>query len=297
MRDSLFDEPSSAYDRAQASARKIADRLPPSSRPQVALVLGSGLGSYAESLTDAVCMEYGEIAFPCSTVLGHAGRLWYGRAGKTRQDPGTEVLLMQGRVHAYEGHDLQTVVLPVRAMVALGCKTVVLTNAAGGIGRGLCAGDLVLIEDHLNLLGDSPLRGPNDTRLGPRFPDMTEVYDKTLRSLCQQVATRLLGGPLKTGVYAGLLGPQYETPREVEMLARLGADLVGMSTVPEAIAARHMGARVLGISCVSNLAAGISPTPLSHEEVTETTTRVKGTFIRLLDGIMAALGPAASGST
>lgn len=169
-----------------------------------------------------------------------------------------------------------------------GCKTVVLTNAAGGVGAGLEAGDLVLLRDHLNLMGDSPLRGHNDDRLGPRFPDMTEVYDAKLRAIAEQVAAKL-SIRLKSGVYAGLLGPQYETPSEVRMLRGLGADLVGMSTVPEAIVARHMGAKVLGMSCVSNLAAGMSGQPLSHEEVTETANRVRATFIKLLDGIMAEL--------
>ena len=256
--------------------------------PSIALVLGSGLGSYADALSDAKGIDYAEIGFPRSGVVGHAGRLVYGRAGQTSTQPGVEVLLMQGRVHTYEGHSLQTVVLPIRALVAAGCKTVVLTNAAGGVGAGLAAGDLVLIHDHLNLMGDSPLRGPNDERLGTRFPDMTEVYDAKLRAVALQVAKRL-GIGLKTGVYAGLLGPQYETPSEVRMLRGLGADLVGMSTVPEAIVARHMGARVLGMSCVSNLAAGMSGQPLSHEEVTETANRVRSTFIKLLDGIMAAL--------
>jgi purine-nucleoside phosphorylase len=207
-----------------------------------------------------------------------------------------EVLAMQGRVHAYEGHDLQTVVLPVRALVGAGCQVVLLTNAAGGVGEGLAAGDLVLIRDHLNLVGGSPLRGENDPALGPRFPDMTAVYDPRLRRLAEQVAARL-SLRLPSGVYACSLGPQYETPAEVRMLRTLGADLVGMSTVPEAIAARHMGARVLGISCVTNLAAGISAQPLSHDEVTETAERVRGVFISLLDGILAAIGRELGGST
>jgi len=284
----MSDDHHASYEAVQQSAARIRAFLPKHAAPQVALVLGSGLGSYADELSDAHGLDYGEIGFPRSGVQGHAGRLVYGRAGKTAFHPGVEVLLMQGRVHTYEGHSLQTVVLPVRALVTAGCKTVVLTNAAGGVGDGLQAGDLVLIRDHLNLMGDSPLCGPNDERLGVRFPDMSEVYDAKLRSIALAVAAQL-GIRMPTGVYAGLLGPQYETPSEVRMLRGLGADLVGMSTVPEAIVARHMGARVLGMSCVSNLAAGISPHPLSHEEVTETATRVRGTFIRLLDGIMAAL--------
>lgn len=274
--------------------------LPAGARPRVALVLGSGLGDYAEQLVAARHIDYAALGFPRSHVQGHAGRLFYGR---TRPDgdgedgaPGVEVLAMQGRVHAYEGHDLQTVVLPVRALIGAGCQVVLLTNAAGGVGEGLAAGDLVLIRDHLNLVGGSPLRGENDPALGPRFPDMTAVYDPKLRALAEQVAARQKLR-LPSGVYACGLGPQYETPAEVRMLRLLGADLVGMSTVPEAIAARHRGARVLGISCVTNLAAGISPQPLSHDEVTETAQRVRGVFIRLLDGILAAIGRELDGPT
>lgn len=287
-RSAIHDDHHATFEAVQQSAARIRAFLPAGAAPSIALVLGSGLGSYADALSDAKGIDYAAIGFPQSGVVGHAGRLVYGRTGQTSTQPGVEVLLMQGRVHTYEGHSLQTVVLPIRALVAAGCKTVVLTNAAGGVGEGLAAGDLVLIHDHLNLMGDSPLRGPNDERLGTRFPDMTEVYDAKLRATAQQVAKRL-GIGLKTGVYAGLLGPQYETPSEVRMLRGLGADLVGMSTVPEAIVARHMGARVLGMSCVSNLAAGMSGQPLSHEEVTETANRVRSTFIKLLDGIMAAL--------
>jgi purine-nucleoside phosphorylase len=265
----------------QAAAGRIRAFIGESARPRVALVLGSGLGDYAERLSGGRSIAYDEIGFPSSGVVGHKGRLVYGRA------PGSqlEVLAMQGRVHAYEGHSLTTVVLPVRALVRAGCEIVLLTNAAGAIAPGLLPGQLVLLRDHLNLLGDSPLRGPNDASLGPRFPDMTTVYDRALRSLAERVAAghKLL---LPSGVYAGCLGPQYETPAEIRMLRGLGADLVGMSTVPEAIAARHMGARVLGISCVTNLAAGISAQPLSHDEVTETAAHARADFIRLLDGIL-----------
>jgi purine-nucleoside phosphorylase len=280
---------------ASATAR-IRAFLPAGARPQVALVLGSGLGAYAEQLVAARHVDYKDLGLPSSHVQGHAGRLFYGRTRGDGGAPGVEVLAMQGRVHAYEGHDLQTVVLPVRALVGAGCQVVLLTNAAGGVGEGLAAGDLVLIRDHLNLLGGSPLRGENDKALGPRFPDMTAVYDPRLRRLAEQVAARL-ALRLPSGVYACSLGPQYETPAEVRMLRTLGADLVGMSTVPEAIAARHMGARVLGISCVTNLAAGISAQPLSHDEVTETAERVRGVFISLLDGILAAIGRELGGST
>ncbi len=280
---------------ARATAR-VQAFLPAGARPRVALVLGSGLGDYAEQLVAARHIDYAELGFPRSHVQGHAGRLFYGRTRSEAGAPGVEVLAMQGRVHAYEGHDLQTVVLPVRALIGAGCQVVLLTNAAGGVGEGLAAGDLVLIRDHLNLVGGSPLRGENDPALGPRFPDMTAVYDPALRALAEQVAARQ-DLRLPSGVYACGLGPQYETPAEVRMLRALGADLVGMSTVPEAIAARHRGARVLGISCVTNLAAGISPQPLSHDEVTETAQRVRGVFIRLLDGILAAIGRELDGPT
>jgi purine-nucleoside phosphorylase len=272
-----------------AAAGKLAAFLPAGAAPRVALVLGSGLGSYAETLLGSRQVGYEELGFPRSCVPGHAGRLFYGRARDATGRAGLEVLAMQGRVHAYEGHDLQTVVLPVRALVQAGCEVVLLTNAAGGIGQGLAAGDLVLLSDHLNLVGGSPLRGENDPTLGPRFPDMTRVYDADLRALAERVAARQQL-KLPSGVYACGLGPQYETPAEVRMLRTLGADLVGMSTVPEAIAARHMGARVLAISCVTNLAAGISAHPLSHDEVTQTASRVRAAFTGLLDGILAELG-------
>ncbi len=272
-----------------AAAARLQAFLPAGAAPRVALVLGSGLGAFAEQLLDARHVSYEEIGFPSSHVHGHAGRLFYGRTRPSGTTPGIEVLAMQGRVHAYEGYDLQTVVLPVRALIKAGCQTVLLTNAAGGIGEGLVAGDLVLIRDHLNLGGGSPLRGDNDLTFGPRFPDLSEAYDARLRALAERAAAQI-GLRLPSGVYAYGFGPQYETPAEVRMLRTLGADLVGMSTVPEAIAARHLGARVLGISCVTNLAAGISPVPLSHDEVTETASRVRAVFIRLLDEILAELG-------
>jgi purine-nucleoside phosphorylase len=274
-----------------AAAEHIRNFLPAGARPRVALVLGSGLGEYAERLVDAKHIGYQEIGFPVSRVVGHRGNLYYGRVpspGSDGNKAGIEVLIMQGRVHAYEGHDLRTVVLPVRALIKAGCESVILTNAAGGIAPGLRPGQLVLLRDHLNLLGDSPLAGENDASLGPRFPDMTSVYDRTLRSQAERVAARL-GLPLPSGVYAGCLGPQYETPAEVRMLRGLGADLVGMSTVPEAIAARHMGARVLGLSCVTNLAAGLTDQPLSHDEVTETAALARADFLRLLDGILVEM--------
>lgn len=271
-----------------AGAEAVRRLLPAGAAPRVGLVLGSGLGAYADTLAGATRIPYAALpGFPISTVVGHAGNLVYGRAPATGGAQ-VEVLAMQGRVHRYEGHDLKDVVLPIRVLIAGGCRTLVLTNAAGGIRAGLAPGQLVLLSDHLNLQGGSPLFGENDPDLGPRFPDMSQVYDPALRELVQ-AAGRDIGMELSSGVYAGCLGPQYETPAEVRMLRTLGADLVGMSTVPEAIAARHMGARVLGISCVTNLAAGIADAPLTHDEVTETAARVRGDFIRLLDRLLRRL--------
>ena len=255
------------------------------------MVLGSGLGAWADKLVAPIVIPYGELpGFPVSHVVGHAGNLVYGRAGVPTggEHAGVEVLAMQGRVHSYEGHDFSTVVLPIRALIAAGCSTLVITNASGGIALSLRPGELVLLSDHINLMGGSPLRGPNDERVGPRFPDMTDAYDLELRQLAA-LAGRDVGLALRECVYAGSPGPAYETPSEVRMLRALGADLAGMSTVPEVIAARHMGARVLGISCVTNLAAGVTGEKLSHEEVTETATRVRGTFLALLDRILLRL--------
>jgi purine-nucleoside phosphorylase len=219
-------------------------------------------------------------------VVGHAGQIVFGRRG------GVEVLALQGRIHYYEGHDLQRVVFPARVLIAAGCKTLIITNAAGGIDASLRPGELVILRDHLNLMGGSPLRGANDERLGARFPDMTTAYDPELRALAA-AAGNDVGLTLREGVYAGLPGPQYETPAEVRMLRVLGADLAGMSTVPEVIAAVHMGARVLGLSCCTNLAAGISPHKLSHAEVTETAARVRDQFIALIDRVLVRLGGSA----
>ncbi|HWE40809.1 MAG TPA: purine-nucleoside phosphorylase [Isosphaeraceae bacterium] len=231
--------------------------------PGVAVVLGSGLGPLADRAADPIVIPYAEIPhFPTPTVAGHAGRLVLGRHG------GTAVALLQGRSHYYEGHDLATVSLPVRVLQRLGVRTLILTAAAGGIRADLKPGDLVCIADHLNLLGANPLRGPNDDRLGPRFPDMTEVYSRRLRDLASEQA-RQLGIDLRSGVYACMPGPCYETPAEVRMLRTLGADVVGMSTVPEAIAARHGGMDVLAFALVSNAAAGVTDAPIHHEEVLE----------------------------
>ncbi len=215
-------------------------------------------------------------------VEGHAGSLVSAAIG------GGAVLAFAGRVHTYEGWEMGDIVFGVRAAMLSGCHTIVLTNAAGGCGDGLEPGDLVLIRDHLNLTGRNPLAGPNDDRLGPRFPDMSDVYTATLRETVHGIADET-GVAVKEGVYAWFLGPSYETPAEVQMAKRIGADLVGMSTVPEAIAARHMGRSVVGISLVTNLAAGISPVPLSHEEVTETAAAARDRFTTLIDALLPAL--------
>jgi len=261
----------------------IARALPAGAKPRVGLILGSGLGAFADTLESRVVVPFETIpGFPPSTIVGHAGNVVYGKKG------GVELLALQGRVHYYEGHDLARVAFPARVLVASGCKTLVVTNAAGGVDKTLHAGEIVILSDHLNLLGGSPLRGPNDATLGARFPDMTEAYSKELRALAKE-AGRDVGLTLREGIYAASPGPQYETPAEVRMLRTLGADLVGMSTVPEVIAAVHMGARVLGLSCCTNLAAGVTGEKLSHDEVTETAARVRDQFIALLSRIVEKL--------
>ena len=253
-------------------------------RPTVGLVLGSGLGEFAEELEDRCAAPFAELPhMACSGVAGHRGRFVMGTLA------GVPVCAMQGRVHLYEGHAPSDVVRGVRAMIALGAKTIVLTNAAGGIRKDLDPGDLMLIEDHLNLTGQSPLTGPNDDALGPRFPALSDAYDPELRALAQGVA-KAHRIKLRSGVYAGLLGPAYETPAEVRMLRGLGADAVGMSTVLETIAARHMGARVLGISCVTNVAAGLSDTPPDHAEVQATAKVAEKRFRALLAGVIKGCG-------
>jgi purine-nucleoside phosphorylase len=252
-------------------------------RPRAALVLGSGLGSYADRLLDRTSIPYDAIrGMPPSSVEGHAGNLVFGRAGAT------SVVAMQGRAHLYEGHGPADVVFGVRLMRRLGAGVVILTNAAGGIDRSFGVGDLMLITDHLNLTGHNCLVGAHDKALGPRFLDMTSPYDTELRATAHACAAEL-GFSLREGVYAGLLGPTYETPAEVRMLQTLGAQAVGMSTVLEVIAARHMGARVLGLSCITNLAAGLGTDPLSHAEVQETAARVRDRFEALLTKILEAL--------
>jgi len=259
---------------ADAAAQLILQRT--THQPKIGLVLGSGLGGFADSLTDATAVPYSEIpSFPQSTAIGHAGRLVIGKAGDI------PVAAMQGRVHQYEGYSAQQVAFPMRVFGRMGIKAVILTNAAGGINLSYSQGALVLLSDHINLQGANPLVGPNDDRFGLRFPDMTHTYSRAYRQIAREEAAKLKI-VLHEGVYAALLGPSYETPAEIEYLRRIGADLVGMSTVAEVIAARHMALKILAISCVTNMAAGILDQPLSHAEVMETGERVKGTFEALL---------------
>jgi purine-nucleoside phosphorylase len=276
--------PDDLYDRVTAAADHIRAAIG-SRTPRVALILGSGLGGYADSFDDAVALDYAGIpGFPRSRskVVGHAGRLVVGARR------GVPCVAMQGRVHLYEGHSAADVAFPARVLIALGARIVIVTNAAGGLQPDWPPGTLMLIRDHIDLLRDHPLRGPNDERLGPRFPDMTRAYAPELRALARQ-AGAAAGIALEEGVYAAMPGPTYETPAEVRMLQLLGAHATGMSTVPEVIAARHMGACVLGVSCLTNLAAGITGEALSHEEVTSTAARVRTTFERLLDEVLTAL--------
>jgi len=251
--------------------------------PQIGLILGSGLGGFADRFEDAVAIPYADIpGFPVSKVHGHAGRLVIGRRG------GATCVAMQGRVHLYEGWTAAQVGFPARVLVALGAKVLIVTNAAGGLEPSWPPGTLMLIRDHIDMLRDHALRGANDDRVGPRFPDMTTAYAPALRALVRRVAAQQ-GVPLEEGVYVAMPGPTYETPAEVRMLQVLGADATGMSTVPEVIVARHMGARCIGISCITNKAAGITGQPLSHDEVTETAARVRSQFEGLIDGILAEL--------
>ena len=255
-------------------------------RPKIALVLGSGLGAFADEFTQATRIPYAKILhFPQSTAIGHAGKLVIGKVGTI------PVAGMQGRVHLYEGYSAKQVVFPIRVFARMGVKAVILTNAAGGIKREFVQGRLVAISDHINLQGVNPLTGPNDERFGLRFHDMTSAYDKRFREMTLGEGNRL-GLGLYEGVYAGLLGPSYETPAEIRFLRGIGADLVGMSTVAEVIAARHSGIRVLGISCVTNAAAGILDQPLNHIEVLETAERVKGQFIGLLKAVIPRIAEA-----
>jgi purine-nucleoside phosphorylase len=270
--------PASEFARAQHAAKFILSKT--KLRPKIALVLGSGLGAFADELEKAVRIAYQKIpGFPRSTAVGHSGRLVIGKAG------GVEVAAMQGRVHLYEGYTAREVAFPMRVFGRMGIRAAILTNAAGGINLAYKQGALVVIRDHINLQAANPLIGPNDDRLGPRFPDMTEAYSKHYRELALSEARRL-GIDAGEGVYAALSGPSYETPAEIRFLRAIGADLVGMSTVPEVLVARHQGIRVLGISCVTNMAAGILETQVNHEEVLQTGERVKGRFIALLRALL-----------
>src|SRR5256884_1063393 len=262
---------SSRYERAQRAAEQIRSRA--NANPSVATVLGSGLGAFADELTQSTSLPYQEISgFAQATVEGHAGRLGIGKGGEV------SIAAMQGRFHFYEGYSLEDVTFPIRVLKLLGVRTLILTNAAGSLNTELTPGSLMVISDHINLMGVTPLVGANDDRFGPRFPDMTEVYSSRLRRIAD-VAGKELNLLLPHGVYVALLGPSYETPAEIRYLRTIGADAVGMSTVPEAIAGRHMGIEVLGISCISNMAAGVLPKPLHHSEVLETTRRVRDQFI------------------
>ncbi|MCX7775567.1 MAG: purine-nucleoside phosphorylase [Spirochaetaceae bacterium] len=251
--------------------------------PRIAIVLGSGLGSLADSLNESRSIQYAAIpGFPRSTAPGHAGRLVSGRLGNV------PVLCMQGRFHVYEGWEPSQIAFPVRVMRALGVEIIILTNAAGGVNLDYRPGDFMLIRDHINLSGRNPLVGPNDETIGPRFPDMSKAYDPALRQVAHQAAASL-GTALHEGVYAWFLGPSFETPAEIRMARLLGADAVGMSTVPEVIAAVHCGLRVLGISCITNMAAGILDQPITSEEVLEISERRKPAFEALLRGIVMQL--------
>jgi purine-nucleoside phosphorylase len=267
-----------AFSAAESAATYLLSKAP--LRPCIGLVLGSGLGAFADHLTEAARVPYSEIpSFPRSTAVGHAGQLVIGKAGSVA------VVVMQGRVHLYEGYSVQEVAFPIRVLGRMGIRAMVLTNAAGGINLEYQQGALVVISDHINLQGQNPLVGANDDRFGPRFPDMTQAYSKPYREIAVE-AGRNLGKTVYQGVYAGLLGPSYETPAEIRYLRTIGADLVGMSTVPEVIAAHHMGIKVLAISCVTNMAAGILDQPLNHDEVLETGRRVQGDFVALLRAVL-----------
>jgi purine-nucleoside phosphorylase len=269
------------YDKVKEAADAVRSRV--REVPQVAVVLGSGLGDFARSLADPVTIPYGDLPhWPTSRVIGHEGKLVIGRSR------GRLVAALAGRCHAYEGHDMGTVTFAVRVLGLLGFTTVILTNAAGGVNTSFSQGALMVIDDHINLMGANPLVGANDDRFGPRFPDMTEVYSPRLRAIADRIGTAM-GLPLPHGIYIALLGPSYETPAEIRYLRTIGADAVGMSTVPEAIVARHMSMDVLGISCITNMAAGVLPKPLDHNEVMETARRVRGQFIALLEGIIEQL--------
>jgi purine-nucleoside phosphorylase len=271
----------SVWERVEETAADIRRRCP--TLPETAIVLGSGLGDFADTLLDAVVAPYAELPhWPPSSVIGHSGKLVIGTVA------GKRIAALSGRVHYYEGFDLQTVVFASRVMGRLGVRRLLLTNAAGGINTAFASGALMIIDDHINMLGSNPLIGANDDRFGPRFPDMTEVYSPRLRGIADDVA-RARGIPVAHGIYVAVHGPSYETPAEIRFYRKMGADAIGMSTVPEAIAARHMGLEVLGISCISNMAAGIVAQPIVHDEVIATMQRIRSSFIALLEGIIERL--------
>jgi purine-nucleoside phosphorylase len=273
--------PGPEFVRAETAAKFIQKKT--RLRPKIALVLGSGLGAFADEFVQATRIPYSKIPhYPRSTAIGHAGQLVIGTV------EGVEVAGMQGRVHLYEGYSAKELAFPIRVFARMGVKAIILTNAAGGVKREFIEGRLVVISDHINLLCVNPLAGPNEDKFGARFPDMTAAYDKRFRELTLAEG-RLLGINLGEGVYAAVAGPSYETPAEVRYLRSIGADLVGMSTVPEVIAARHSGLRVLGISCVTNAAAGVLDQPLDHKDVLETAERMKGQFTGLLRAVIPDL--------
>ena len=268
------------FEEAEKAAAWLRERAG-GDAPEIAIVLGSGLGGFMDRLEGGVAVEYGEIpGWPATAVAGHAGRLGIGGIA------GRRVAVLSGRVHLYEGHAMDRVVFATRVMARLGARTLVLTNAAGGINPAFGKGALMVIDDHINLLGRNPLTGPNDERFGVRFPDMTEVYSARLRGIADDVS-RERNVPIEHGVYIAVPGPSYETPAEIGAFRTLGADAVGMSTVPEAIAARHMNMEVLAISCITNMAAGMLPETLNHEEVFAIANRVNASFTSLLEGIIA----------
>ena len=269
------------WERVEQTASHIRARC--KALPETAIVLGSGLGDFSDTLLDAIATPYSDLPnWPPSTVVGHAGRLVVGTVA------GRRIAALSGRVHYYEGHDLAAVVFATRVMARLGVRRLILTNAAGGINTALEQGALMIIDDHINMMGTSPLIGSNDERFGPRFPDMSEVYAARLRNIADDAA-RTRGVPVSHGVYIAVQGPSYETPAEINFFRKMGADAIGMSTVPEAIAARHIGMEVLGISCITNAAAGVGHHPIVHDDVIATGRRVRSAFISLLEGIIERL--------
>jgi purine-nucleoside phosphorylase len=272
---------STNFDRVNDAAAWIRQRV--GAVPDIAVVLGSGLGAFAEGLSGAKAVAYDAIPhWPPTRAPGHAGRLVVGTAASRR------VLALSGRAHVYEGYDLASVTFAVRVMGRLGVRTLILTSAAGGINVRFSRGALMVVDDHINFTGLNPLIGANDDRLGPRFPDMSDVYSSRLRRLADEAA-RAVGLPIEHGIYVAVTGPSYETPAEIQAFRTLGADAVGMSMVPEAIVARHMGLEVLGLSCITNMATGMAPGPLTQDDVIETASRVRAEFIALLEGILARL--------